>query len=326
VPGVTSVGISSSITMDGHDSNDPVFVEGITPEGGPMPPIRRFKWIGPGYIETMGNRLVAGRALTWEDAYERRAVVAISENLAREYFRTPASAIGRRIRNSPSNPWREIVGVVGDERDNGLAQPPTPLVYWPLAMDNFWTEKTFVARNVAYAVRSGRMESGALMGELQQAVWAVNPNLPIASARSLEEIRSRSMAQTSFALTMLAIAAAVALLLGLVGIYGVVAYVASQRTREIGVRMALGAQPTDIRTLFVGHGLRLVGVGVVLGIASAMALSRLMSALLFGVGPLDPATYAAVSTGLGLIALVATYLPARRASRLDPLVALRTDA
>ena len=138
VPGVTSVGMSSSLTMDGSDSNDPVFVEGITPENGPMPPIRRYKWVGPGYVETMGNRMLAGRALTWEDAYKRKQVVMISNTLAREYFKTPAAAIGRRIRNTPSDAWREIVGVVADERDNGPAKPAPAIVYWPLLIDKFW--------------------------------------------------------------------------------------------------------------------------------------------------------------------------------------------
>jgi hypothetical protein len=254
VPGVTSVGLSSSLTMDGYDSNDPVFVEGITPENGPMPPIRRYKWVGPGYVETMGNRLLAGRLLTWQDAYERRNVVMISDALARQYFKTPADAVGRRIRNTPSNPRREIVGVIGDERDNGLARPPTPIAYWPVLIDDFWDMPKFVRRNLAFAVRSSRMGSAGFMAELQRAVWLVNPNLPVANVQSLADIRASSMAQTSFALTMLAIAAAVALLLGLVGIYGVVAYIAAQRTREIGVRMALGAQASDIRTLFVRTG------------------------------------------------------------------------
>ena len=326
VPGVASVGMTSSITMDGFDSNDPVFVEHVTPEGGSMPPLRRYKWIAPGYFETMGNRVVAGRALTWEDAYERREVVMVSQALAREYFASPAEAIGRRVRNSPNDPWREIVGVAGDERDDGVNAPATTIVYWPLVMDRFWDQETFVYRNLAYVVRSPRTRSEGLMREIQQAVWSVNNSLPIANARSLEEIRSQSMAQTTFALTMLAIAAGVALLLGVVGIYGVIAYVAVQRTREIGVRMALGAQAADVRRLFLGHGLRLVAVGVVIGVAAALASTRLMSALLYGVGPMDPVTYVAVSLVLGAIALTATYLPARRAAGIDPIQALRTDA
>ena len=324
VPGVASIGLTSSLTMDGNNSNDPIFVEGITPEGG-IPPLRRYKWIGPGYVETMGNRVVAGRTLTWNDAYQRLPVVVINETLAREFWKTPGEAIGKRLRSTPANPWREIVGVIGDERDNGLHAPAPAIVYWPLAMNKFWGDDTFVYRSVAYAVRSERMQSAAFQRELQQAVWSVNATLPVANPRSLAEIRASSMAQTSFALTMLGIAATVALLLGVVGIYGVIAYIAAQRTREIGVRMALGAQASDVRRLFVGHGLKLVGVGLVLGIASAMALTRLMSTLLFGVGPMDPATYVAVSLVLGTVALVATYLPARRAARVDPVVALRSD-
>jgi predicted permease len=326
VPGVTSVGLSSAIAMDGYNSNDPVFVEGITPEDGPIPPLRRFKWIGPGYVETMGNRIVAGRTLTWNDAYQRLPVVVISENLAREFWKTPGEALGKRIRNTPANPWREIVGVVGNERDNGLHVPAPTTVYWPMAMDKFWSDPTFVSRNMGYAVRSPRLQSAGFLRELQQAVWSVNANLPVANPRSLAEIRASSMAQTSFALTMLGVAASVALLLGVVGIYGVIAYIAAQRTREIGVRMALGAQASDVRRLFVGHGLKLVAIGLVLGIAAAMALTRLMSTLLFGVGPMDPLTYVAVSFVLGTVALVATYLPARRAARVDPVVALRMDA
>jgi putative ABC transport system permease protein len=325
VPGVRSVGVSTSITMDGSDSNDPVFVEHLTPDGS-IPPIRRYKWIGPGYIETMGNHLVAGRPLTWSDAYERRQVVLISENLAREFFKTPAAAIGKRIRNSPSNPWREIVGVVAPEHDDGVNRPATATVYWPLLVDKFWTETTYAARNLGYAVRSERMQSPTFMHELQEAVWSVNRNLPIANTRSLSEIQAASMAQTAFALTMLAIAAGVALLLGVVGIYGVIAYVVAQRTREIGVRMALGAQTADVRRLFLGHGLKLVAVGVTAGIVVAAATTRLMSALLFGVGPTDPVTYAVVSIALATLALTATYLPAARAARVDPVVALRTDA
>jgi putative ABC transport system permease protein len=151
----------------------------------------------------------------------------------------------------------------------------------------------------------------------------VNPQLPLASVRTLEEIQVSSMAQTSFTMVMLAVAAAVALLLGLVGIYGVIAYLASLRTGEIGIRMALGAQAQDVRRLFLRQGMALTAAGIALGLLASLALTRVLSALLFGVGPMDPATYAAVITGLAAVALLATWVPARRASRIDPLVALR---
>jgi ABC-type antimicrobial peptide transport system permease subunit len=163
------------------------------------------------------------------------------------------------------------------------------------------------------------------MRELQSAVWSVNPNLPVANARTLEALRSTSMAQTSFALTMLAIAAGVALLLGVVGIYGVIAYIAAQRTREIGIRMALGAESGDVSRLFLRHGVTLTVIGLAIGVAGAAALTRFMSTLLFGVSAMDPITYAAVSALLGGVALLATWLPARRASRVDPIAALRAD-
>jgi predicted permease len=326
VPGVESVGLSSSLTLDGNNSNDPIFAEGITAEGGPMPPLRRFKWIGPGYLETMGNRLVAGRTIAWEDIEGRRPVAMISEGFARELYGSPAGAIGRRIRETPQNPWREIVGVAGDERDNGLHEPAPTTVYWPMAMERFWHMESYVSRSMGYAVRTSRAGSPTLLAELQRAVWSVNPALPVANPRTLADIRASSMAQTSFALTMLGIAAVVALLLGLVGIYGVIACVAAQRTREIGVRMALGAQARDVARLFLAHGVKIVVAGVAIGLVAAAGVTRVMSALLFGVQAVDPLTYAAMALALAAVALVATWLPARRAAKLDPMVALRTDA
>ena len=321
VPGVTSVGLSSSITMDGEDNGNPIEVEGVPLPEGERTPLRRFKSFAPGYFRTMGIRLVAGRSITWTEIHERRPVVVISETLAREYWREPSRAIGQRVRAAqPGASWREIVGVVGDERDDGLTQPPAAIVYWPMLNESYrW-------RTMAYAVRSTRVGAPGFLRELQQAVWAVNPDLPLAAVQTLEEIRARSMAQTSFALVMLGIAASVALLIGIVGIYGVIVYAATQRTREIGVRIALGAQIGDVRKMFLRHGLSLTITGIALGIGVAVALTHVMSSFLFGVGPMDPMTYAAMSAALAAVALLATYLPARRASRVDPVVALRGDA
>jgi len=325
VPGVVSVGLSSSVTMDRHSGKTPVFVEEFPDSGRAMPPLRVYKRVGPGYFETMGNAVLAGRAIAWTDIYRASPVVVITENLAREYWKNPAGAVGKRITQSREDPWREIIGVVGNARDDGLAHAATAIVYWPLLLEEWWTEPLDIERSIAYVVRSTRVGSPGLLRELQQAVWSVNPNLPLASVRTLEEIEADSMTQTSFALVMLAIAATVALLLGSVGIYGVIAHVAAQRTREIGIRMALGAQTGDVRQLFLRHGLLLTGVGIALGTGVAVAITRVMSALLFGVSPMDPVTYVAVAASLGSIALLATYLPARRASHVDPVVALRAD-
>ena len=320
-PGVTSVGLSSSITMDGEDNSNYAAIEEFPDPEGTMVKLRRFKSIGPGYFETMGNRLAAGRAITWNDIHEQRPVVIISEPLAREYWGEPAKAIGKRLRgSSPKFPWREIIGVSGNEHDDGLSQPPTPIVYWPMLNESYrW-------RTMAFAVRSTRVGAPGFVRELEQAVWAVNPNLPLAAVQTLEEIQASSMTQTSFALVMLGIAASVALLIGMVGIYGVVAYAAAQRTREIGVRMALGAQAGAVRQMFLRHGLWLATIGIALGIGIALMLTRVLSAFLFGVGPMDPITYAAVAVVLAAMTLMATYLPAYRASRVDPVLALRAEA
>jgi predicted permease len=321
VPGVASVGLSSSITMDGEDNGNSVQAEGVPiPEDGRVP-LRRFKSFAPGYFETMGIRLVAGRSITWSEIHERRPVIVISEPLAREMWGDATRALGKRVRVccgwDPT--WREIVGVTGAERDDGLAQPPTAIVYWPMLNERYrW-------RTMAYAVRSSRVGQPGFLRELEQAVWAVNPNLPLAAVQTLEEIRAHSMAQTSFALVMLGIAASVALLIGVVGIYGVIAYAVAQRTREIGIRMALGAQIADVQRVFLRHGLWLTATGIVIGIGVAMVVTGVMSTFLFGVGPMDPVTYVAVSATLAAVALIGTYLPARRATHVDPLAALRAE-
>jgi predicted permease len=327
IAGVRSVGVSSSVTMDGVDSNDPIFVEDHPVAADKLPPLRRFKWTSQNYFATMGNPVVAGREITWADTYAHAPVAVVSENLAREFWKEPAAALGKRIRQTPSDPWRTIIGVVGPERDNGVSRPVTSIVYWPLLIDNFYEKnKLFAQRNLGYVLRTDRTGTPTLLKEVQQAVWSVNGNLPIASVRTLDQIRAGSMAQTSFALVMLGIAASVALLLGVVGIYGVIAYVATQRTREIGIRMALGAASRDVSGLFVRHGLALTIVGVACGLIGAAGLTRVMSTLLFGVTAFDPITYTLAAVSLGGTAVLASYLPARRAARIDPAEALRREA
>jgi putative ABC transport system permease protein len=318
VPGVVSVGLSSSITMDGEDNTNPLFVEHVEVPDGQLPPLRRFKTVAPGYFETMGNPIVAGRAITWEDIYRARRVVVISETLARENWQSAAHAVGKRVRGFGPR-WYEVVGVVGQERDDGLNQPATAIVYWPLLSDVYRSEL------ISYAVRSTRVGTPGFLGELRQAVWSVNPNLPLAAVQTLDEIRSGSMAQTSFAMVMLAIAGSVALLLGAVGIYGVIAYIAAQRTREIGIRMALGAQATDVLRMVLAQGLMLAGTGIAIGLIGALGVTRVMRALLYETSPTDPLTFVAVVPLLGLAALLACWVPARRAMRSDPIVALRCE-
>jgi len=324
VPGVIAVGTSSSLPMDGNNNNDPIWVEDFPSPEGQIPTLRRHKYVGEGYFGAMGNHVVAGRDLTWRDAHTMAPVALVSDNLAREYWKDPARAVGRRIRRSPQTPWVEIVGVVGNDRQDGATQPSPTTVYWPILAGGF-DGQPFIQRSLAYAIRSSRLQSTGFLPEVQRAVWSLNPNLPLARVRTLDQIYRESMAQTSFVLVVLGIAAAVTLLLGVVGIYGVIAYIVSQRRREIGIRMALGAHSGEIQRMFIGRGVALAGIGLAVGLVSASLLMRLLSSLLFGVSPFDPLTYAAVVSSLALVALVATWLPARQATRVDPMSALRAD-
>jgi predicted permease len=317
IPGVASGGASSSVTMDGEDNGNSLQLEEFPVPEGQLSPLWRFKSLTPGYVETMGNRVVAGRTLSWSDVYERRPVLLISEALARQYWQEPARAIGRRMRYGPDRPWREVIGVVGDERDDGLDRGATKIVYWPLLNDSY------PQRSMSVAVRSSRVGTTGFIRELRQAVWSVDASLPLSAVATLDEIRGASMAWRSFVMVLLGVAAAVALVLSLVGIYAVISYVARQRTREIAVRMALGARTADVRRLFLRHGMRLTAVGLVLGLAAAALAGHLLSALLFGVQPVDPITFAIVSVVLGAVSIAAAYLPARRAARVDPARALR---
>ncbi len=325
IPGVSSVGLANAMTMSGSTSNDLLFAEDRSYRENQLPPARRYRFISPGFFQLMGRRMVAGRDLTWTDIHEQRPVVLVSENLAREWWRDPAAALGKRIREGPKEDWAEIVGVVADERDDGLNKPAPTVVYWPYYMKHLYTDAPFVRRFVVFGVRSSRTGTAGFLKEIQQAVWSVNPDLPLADVRTLEEIAQRSMARTSFTLVMLALASGMALLLGLVGIYGVISYSVAQRTREIGIRMALGAQEQTITRMFLRQGLALTGIGVVFGLLAAAALMRLMASLLFGVKPVDRLTYAAVSAALIAAALAACYLPARRAMAVDPAEALRAE-
>ncbi|HTS49600.1 MAG TPA: ADOP family duplicated permease, partial [Bryobacteraceae bacterium] len=325
IPGVSSAAVSSGVPMDdGGGWHDPVYAEDKAYSQS-MPPLRRFKFVSPGLLGTMGNKLVAGRDFTWTDLYERRPVAMVSENLAREMWHDPASAIGKRIREKPSGLWRQVVGVVSDEREDGVNRPAPAMAYWPIIMNDFEDDTVSVRRGLNYVIRSPRAGSQGLLKAVQEAVWSVNANLPLADVTTLRAIYEKSLARTSFTLVLLAIAGAMAMLIGLVGIYGVISYSVTQRTREIGIRMALGAEQSKLAKMFIGHGLMLAAIGIVCGLAAAVVLTRLMASLLFEVNPVDPITYAAVSASLIAAALLASYLPALRATKVDPVEALRAE-
>jgi putative ABC transport system permease protein len=325
IPGVSSVSFANWAPTDGNNSNDLLYAEDRTYREGEIPPIRRFHFVAPGFFQTIGARLIAGRDYTWQDLQDRRNVVMISENLARELWRDPSAALGKRIREGMKDDWREIIGVVQNLYDNGADQKPPATVYWPVVMKNMYGEPLNVQRRAVFSIRSARAGSESFIKEVRQAVWAVNADLPLTGIRTQEEVYRGSMARSSFTLAMLAIAGGMALLLGVVGIYGVISYSVSQRTREIGIRIALGAQPRTLRAMVVRNGVLLASVGIAFGLVAAAGLTRLMSSFLFAVSALDPITYGAVSAGLLAAAAAASYIPAHKASSINPVDALRAE-
>jgi predicted permease len=328
LPGVTSVGYANVMHMEGLGTSWDAIVREDAPQMGTgLPPMRVFKGVSPRFFGSTGTRVIVGRDYEWADLYGRRPFVILSENLARELWGTPDAALGKRLRAAlPGSPLHEVIGVVQDVRDNGVQQPAPAIVYWPALRNNpYRPNAPQVERAVTFGIRTPRAGSEGLLNEIRQAVWAVNASLPLGSVRTMQEAYDKSMARTSFTLVMLAIAASAALVLGLVGIYGVIAYTVSQRTREIGIRLALGAQQGEVKRMFVRSGLALVAVGIVAGLAAAAALTHAMASVLFGVDPLDPFTFAVVPLVLLAAAFVASYLPARRAAAIAPVEALKAE-
>jgi predicted permease len=328
LPGVASAGFAENLPMEAFASNDmAIEIEGQTPVPGERPPTRRNKYVSPGYLETMGTRIIAGRDITWRDIEEGGSVTLISEDFAREVASEPAGALGKRVRIlEPNAPWHEVIGVVESVHERGLYEEAPSIVYRPVLVENmFASSRVWSPPNVAFVIRSERAGTASLMQEVRQAVQSVNASIPIVRANTMQEMYADSLARTSFTLVMLAIAGAMALALGVIGIYGVIAYVVSQRTREIGIRAALGADPRQLKRMFLLHGLTLTAVGAVVGLSGAVAFARLMSSLLFGTSPLDPVAYVAALGVVLAAAALASYLPARRASRVDPLTTLKYE-
>jgi predicted permease len=324
VPGVRSVGFASSAPLDAVEPDwDLIYIDGKNYEG-KDPPLRLLNYTSPNYFHTMGTRLIAGREFNWDDIYGSRPVAVISENLAREAWGNPSSAIGKRVRQFTS--WHQVVGVVEDVHQTGVDKKSPSVVYWPTMMSDYLdADAPGVTRSVTFAIRCDRAGNDGFVNEVQQAVWSVNGDVPLASIHTMQEIYNQSMARTSFALVMLGIAGLMALFLGIIGIYGVISYAVSQRRREIGVRMILGAQKSELQWMFVRSALILTGIGVAIGLGTAAGLTRMMKSLLFGISPMDPFTYVSISLALAAAGMLASYLPARRAASTDPMMALRSE-
>jgi predicted permease len=315
LPGAAGVSLTNGLPMTGFDSQDPIFARDHVYEANQIPPLRRFVVVGPGAFKVLGTRVVAGREYDWTDIVQKREVVVISENFAREYWGSAAAAIGKQIRENPNDKWGDVIGVVADIRHDGADQPAPSTVYWPQQSQ----------RSMSFMIRGPRAGTESYANEIRQVVAAVSRSLPITQMQTMAEIHGRSMARTAFTLTLLAISGGMALLLAAVGIYAVISYTVAQRTREIGIRLALGARQDRVKLMIVRHGLLWGAVGAGVGMIAAASLSPLMSALLFEVRPIDPLTYAIVAGGLLAAAALASYVPARRVARINPIESLRAD-
>jgi predicted permease len=316
IPGVESVGFSSSndgLPLDGDGRSGPIQFEG-TISGNSEPRSTELLFASPGFFETLQAPVVAGRAFDWRDV-ERRGVAIVSENLARAEWGSSAAAIGKRVAVAAADgPRFEVVGVVKDMPQQSLTQTPPETVVFPVFPAN---------ATAAFVLRSDHAGTEALMVDVRKALRSVNETLAPASVQTLGEMYRRATARTAMMLMVLTITGSVALLLGLVGVYGIVSFTVSQRRREIGIRLALGSAHGELRLRFVRQALVLVGIGIALGLAAATGVTRFMASQLFGVSPLDLPTHAAVTLGLLTAAALASFVSAYRATALDPVEVLR---
>jgi predicted permease len=322
LPGVSAVGISENLPMNGGGYLNEIFVPGHVYDSNKIL-LYPDEYVAPGAFKTLGTPLIAGHDFTWSDIYNRVPMVIVSEKFAREYWHDPSSALGKQVGDGPNGAWRQVIGVVRDVHQDGVDKEAPASIYFPILTG--YGKVDYVSRNVAFAIRSPRAGSAGLMNEVQRAVWSVDPNLPLAEALTLDYYYMRSMARTSFTLVMLSLAGGMALSLGMIGLYGVIAYSVSQRTHELGIRMALGAQKRDVLKLVLTQGMSLTLIGMGIGIAGAFVLTHFLSSMLYGVKPNDLPTLVTVSLLLLAVTFFASYIPARRAAKVDPMTALRYE-
>lgn len=319
LPGVTAAGAANMIPLDGNGTDRLIEIEGYVPRDQADMPDADNRQTTPGWFAAMGIPLVRGRLIEPADNKQAPRVVVVNETFARRFFPN-SEAVGRRIRLGKLTtefPWATVVGVVGDVRGSALDAPPNPTMYWPVA-------QTHATPALAIVIRTDG-DPGALASAVRSAIAEIDAAQPIYDLQTLDQLVAKSLGQRRFTLALMLLFGVIALLLSAVGIYGVMAFAVTQRTQEIGVRMALGARATDVLKLIVGSGMSLAAIGVAIGLVGAFAITRLMASLLFGVSPTDVATFGLVSVGLLLVAFLACYLPARRATKVDPLIALRYE-
>jgi putative ABC transport system permease protein len=317
LPGVEGVGASSHAPLTNCCTGTAHIIEEFPVDEEAMPPMFWYSAVTPGYFETMRIPLIAGRTFEPADGRNGRSYIVVSQELARTVW-PDADPVGKRIRLASDSTWYTIAGVVGSVRDQALEREPSQMVYYPATAG-----VAGHARNMTYVIRTRQPD--ALAPVARAEVWSIDPNLPIAASATYDRIVADSMVRLSFTMLALVAAAFIALVLGAIGLYGVISYIVTQRTNEIGIRLALGAQPAEVRRMVVLQGARLTALGLVVGFAGALALTRLMQGMLFGTEPTDPVTFVVVTSVLAAIALLATFVPANRASRIDPAASLRAE-
>jgi putative ABC transport system permease protein len=318
IRGVTAAAASSSMPIVGSDWNSPFIVEGR-----PLVPLDRtpsaaITLVTPAYFETMATRLLAGRVFNAFDRRDSASVAVVNASLAAESW-PGENPIGKRLkrgwRESPEK-WREVVGVVDDVKYEGLTEPTPLQIYLPFVQDP--------PRDLAITVRTAT-DPGSVRAEVERVIQSVDRDLPVFSVQTMERRLDESISPQRLAVLVLSVFATVALALAAIGLYGVMAHAASERTHEIGVRMALGATQANVLRMVVAGGVKLTVVGTIAGACGAFLLTRSLEGLLFGVQPTDPATFAAVSVLLFAVGLAACYIPAWRATRVEPIEALRVE-
>ncbi len=317
LPGVRSVAFTSTVPLTGFDGDVDFVVEGRPAPAAGQETVAWFRRVTPGYFETMGIAVADGRGFEEQDHATAPRVVIVNETLARRQF-PGESAVGKRINvNGAESPvWREIVGVAADIRNFGIREESRMAMYAPYDQ---------VPTSVVFPVLRTELAPESIVPLVRRAVAGIDPNLAVAEVLTMDEIVATSIAQDRVVATLLSLFAGAGLLLAFIGLYGVVSYGVHARRRELGIRVALGADASHIRRLVVGRSLGLSGIGVLIGLASAAGLARLMQGLLFGVSAGDPATFAAVTLVLGLAALAASLVPALRATRVDPVEVLKAE-
>ena len=319
LPGVTAAGATNMIPLDGRGTDRLIEIEGYVPRDNSDMPDAQNRQATPGWFAAMGIPLVRGRLIERSDDEKAPRVVVVSEAFVKHFF-SNGDAIGKRIRLGKLTadfPWATIVGVVGDVRGFALEEAPLPTMYWPVAQIR-------ATPSLAIVVRTQGDPAG-LGSAVRAAIAEIDPAQPIYEMQTLDQLVAKSLDQRRFTLMLMVVFGVMALVLSAIGLYGVMAFLVTQRTQEIGIRMALGARAVDVLKIVVGSGMFLASLGVAVGLIGAFALTRLMSSLLFGVSPTDLVTFGLVTVGLLTVAMLACYIPARRATKVDPLVALRYE-